>query len=193
MNNGEKTAHALVLLSGGLDSAVVVALARSNGFDVHALHVSYGQAAAAAERRAAAAVAMGLDVPLGFVEYKGLRQFAAGEIRGRNSFLIHAATLELATSRGAIMIGIHAGSDFADCGPDFVEATRSLLVLTTAGAVDLVAPLAALTKADVARLARDLAIDVAATHSCEAADVPCGDCQSCRDRAIIFGEADARA
>jgi len=193
MTSGEAGAHALVLLSGGIDSAVVAALASRNGFDVRALHVSYRQAAAAAERRAAMAVAAALNVPLDVVEYDGRPGFGAGEIRGRNSFLIHAAVLELAAPRGVIMLGIHTGTDFPDCEPDFVEATRAVLALTTAGAVDLVAPLALLTKGDVVRVARDLAIDVAATHSCEAADVPCGDCQSCRDRTAILAEADARA
>jgi 7-cyano-7-deazaguanine synthase len=193
MSNGKSGAHALALLSGGIDSAVTAALALNNGFDVRTLHVSYGQAAAAAERRAAMGVAAALAVPLDVVEYNGLRRFGPGEIRGRNSFLIHVAALELAAPRGAIMLGIHAGTDFADCEPDFVEATRAVLARTTAGAVDLVAPLALLTKGEVARLARELAVDVAATHSCDAADVPCGDCQSCRDRAAVLAEADVRA
>lgn len=193
MSNGEAGANALVLLSGGLDSAVVAAMARGNGFDVRTLHVSYGQAAAAAERRAAKAVAASLELPLDVVEYVGTRRFGAGEIRGRNSFLIHAAVLELTAPHGTIMLGIHAGTGFADCEPDFVEAIRAVLALTTAGAVDLAAPLDTLTKGDVVRLTWDLEIDVAATYSCEAADVPCDDCQSCRDRAAILAEADARA
>jgi 7-cyano-7-deazaguanine synthase len=186
-------APALVLVSGGLDSTVVLALAGSAGFDVHAFHVSYGQGAERAEAEAAAAVAEAADVPFRRVTYRSTKSFGEGEIRGRNAFLVHVGLLEFPWTAGVLMLGVHSGTPYADCDQKFIDLMRRVLDFHCDGGVDLVAPLLDLRKGDIARLASELQVPIELTYSCETGNRPCGVCQSCRDRALVLAESDARA
>src|SRR5438309_1685727 len=102
--------RALVLLSGGIDSAALAAMAKKRGLDVQALHVSYGQAAVRAELASARILAEREGIPLAEVVYEGSK-FGAGEIRGRNAFLLFIALMEFPALAGLVLIGIHGGTD----------------------------------------------------------------------------------
>jgi 7-cyano-7-deazaguanine synthase len=178
-------------LSGGIDSAVLLALAHVQATSTAALHVSYGQAAAHAERAAASRVANHFGVGLTVIDHRGQR-FGAGEIRGRNAFLLQVALLHLPWTSGTILLGVHAGTDYRDCGEPFLTLMQGVYDFHTDGAVSVAAPFAELLKGDIVRLAADLDVPISLTHSCEASDDPCSDCQSCHDRETILSEA-ARA
>jgi 7-cyano-7-deazaguanine synthase len=169
-----------VLLSGGIDSALVVDLVlESHGNNTAALFVDYGQPAVAAELKASEAVATHFGIPWSAVTVSGIST-AAGEIPGRNDLLIAVAT---ATHPGcSIAIGTHSGSGYKDCSPEHGSAWQGLLDVQYSGVVQLLTPLASLTKAEVIAIARERSVPLNLTYSCEASSVPCQACLSCADR-----------
>lgn len=210
--------RAVVLVSGGMDSAVTLAMARAEGRACHALSVAYGQRHSselvAAERLAAA---------LGAVEHKTVHvdlraiggsaltadidvpeQGGAGipvtYVPARNTIMLSIA-LGWAEVLGAsdIYCGVNAVdySGYPDCRPAFIEAFQTLANLATKAGVEgrplrLHAPLIALGKADIVREGLRLGIDFSQTVSCYQADAEgraCGHCDACRLRAEGFAAA----
>jgi 7-cyano-7-deazaguanine synthase len=203
---------AVILLSGGLDSATVLAMARAAGYAGHALSLDYGQRHHA-ELAAAARVAKSL----GAVEHRVLR-LGLGDFGGsaltdasiavperpsagipityvpaRNTVML-ALALAWAEVLGArdIFIGVNAidYSGYPDCRPEFIEAFERMANLATKAGVEgahlrIHAPLQTLTKADIIRRGTELGVDYAQTVSCYQADaegLACGRCDSCRLR-----------
>jgi 7-cyano-7-deazaguanine synthase len=110
--------EAVVLCSGGIDSTTALALACQRGDPARALFVDYGQAASEAEERASRAIAGHHGVEHTVLRVAG-KSFAAGEIPARNAVLVHLALFDV--GRGSVVIGIHAGTGYRDCSPEFVE------------------------------------------------------------------------
>lgn len=187
---------AVVLLSGGLDSTTALAIARSQGFDCHALTVRYGQLHAVeldAARRVAAALGarqhqvLTLDLaPLArsaltsadvaVPKDRSLAEIGApGDVPStyvpaRNTVLLSLA-LAWAETLGAkdIFLGVNVldASGYPDCRPEFVRAFEALAqVATRAGGVHIHAPLIAMTKAEIIRAGLALGVDYGITHSC---------------------------
>jgi 7-cyano-7-deazaguanine synthase len=191
-------AHAVVLLSGGLDSATVLAIARNEGLQCHALSVDYGQRHRA-ELQAAANVARAL----GAVEHRTLRVDLGGiggsaltdsaiavpeapqigipvtYVPARNTVML-AFALGWAEVLGAsrIFIGVNAidYSGYPDCRPAFIGAFERVANLATKAAVEgtlsfrIVTPLIDLTKAQIIRRGIELGVDFSMTVSCYQAD-----------------------
>ena len=178
----------VVLASGGLDSSTLLAHACEQGASPSALFVDYGQPAAVAEEAAVAAVCETLAAPLLKVQYRGAR-FAAGEIRGRNAFLLQTALMEFLGTSGVVLIGVHGGTGYLDCSPEFVELMQRSFDFHTGGAITVAAPFATWTKREIFRFARSLSVPIAQTYSCEAANKPCDLCQSCLERLALPVEA----
>ena len=212
------TPNAIVLLSGGMDSAVVLAIARERGFAAHALSVRYGQRHSA-ELDAAARVAQALgaashrvvDVDLRAIGGSALTaDIAVPEapavgipvtyVPARNTIMLSLA-LACAEVAGAgdIFVGVNAVdySGYPDCRPEFVAAFERLANVATRAAVEghplrVHAPLMAMSKADIAREAQRLGVDLGLTVSCYQADDAgraCGRCDACRLRAQGFVDA----
>lgn len=187
---------AVVLLSGGLDSTTCLAVARSRGFDVHALTVKYGQlhqveldaasrvasALGAKEHRVVAvdlaplassalttsSIAVPKDRPLDEIGAPG--DVPSTYVPARNTVLMSLA-LAWAESLGArdIFLGVNVldASGYPDCRPAFVHAFEALAqVATRGGGFHVHAPLIELTKAQIIELGRSLGVDYAITHSC---------------------------
>ena len=186
--------NAVILLSGGLDSATVLALARSEGRACHAISFVYGQRHGielAAAKRVARAIGVIEHVvfPLDLRVFGGsaltddiaVPKDAVGAegipityVPARNTIFL-AVSLGLAEARGAeeIWIGINAVdySGYPDCRPDFVDAFQQVIVRGTKSGVEhgtprLVAPLITMTKGDIIRRGTALGVDYAMTHSC---------------------------
>jgi 7-cyano-7-deazaguanine synthase len=216
--SGPTTRKAVILVSGGMDSAVTLAIARQQGYQIHALSVAYGQRHSS-ELEAAARVAH----MLGAVEHKtvhvDLRSIGGsaltadidvpeegGEgipityVPARNTIMLSIA-LGWAEVLGStdIWCGVNAVdySGYPDCRPAFVEAFERLANVATKAGVEgagirIHAPLMAMSKADIAREGQKLGVDFAATVSCYQADAEgraCGHCDACRLRAQGFREA----
>jgi 7-cyano-7-deazaguanine synthase len=214
--------YAIVLLSGGLDSATTLAIAHSQGFRTFALSVHYGQRHVAeleAAQRVAAALGahehrvMGVD--LAGIGGSALTDFAvavpesAGAgipvtyVPARNTLLLSLALgWAEVVGAGDIFVGVNAVdySGYPDCRPEFIEAFERLAQLATKAGVEgarfkIQAPLVNMTKADIIRTGVELGIDYGLTVSCYQADTAgraCGRCDSCRLRAAGFAEAGVR-
>lgn len=215
-SNGLK--KAVVLASGGMDSAVVMAIAREQGFAVHALSVAYGQrhtseleaaAALATAQGAAAHKVVGVDLrAIGGsaltadidVPEPGSAGIPVTYVPARNTIMLSIA-LGWAEVLGAadIFCGVNAVdySGYPDCRPEFIEAFERLANLATKAGVDgagirVHAPLQRMSKADIVREGLRLGVDFASTVSCYSADArgrACGHCDACALRAEGFAAA----
>jgi len=213
--------RAVVLLSGGLDSATTLAIAREQGFSCYALSVAYGQRHVA-ELDAAAAVARAL----GAAEHRVMRVDLAGiggsaltdpalavpqeptsgipitYVPARNTIML---ALALAWAEvleaGSIFIGVNARdySGYPDCRPEFIAAFEQLAARATRAGVEgrtcrIATPLIAMSKAEIIREGVRLGVDFSRTVSCYQADEQgraCGCCDSCRIRRAGFVAAGA--
>ena len=211
--------RAVVLLSGGLDSATVLALARARGLECYALSIAYGQRHEA-ELTAASRVAEALgarehrvmQVDLAGIGGSALtdRSIAVPEtptegipvtyVPARNTIMLSLA-LGWAEVLGAehIFIGVNSldYSGYPDCRPEYVEAFAHLARLATKAGVEgrpcrIEAPLIAWTKERIIREGSALGVDYGMTVSCYQADAggrACGRCDSCRLRRAGFEAA----
>jgi 7-cyano-7-deazaguanine synthase len=211
--------HAVVLLSGGLDSATVLALARADGYVCHALSVEYGQRHQA-EIDAAGRVAAALGAAehrVMHVDLAGIGGSALTDSRvavpespssgipityvpARNTLMLSLA-LGWAEVLGAtdIFVGVNAVdySGYPDCRPEFIRAFEQLARLATKAGVEgaefkVHAPLINMSKAEIVKAGGALGIDYGMTVSCYQADADgraCGRCDSCRLRAAGFAHA----
>ena len=213
MNTNPK---AVVLVSGGLDSATVLAMARAQGYDCHALSFDYGQ-----RHRIELEAAQRIAVALGAVQHKTIRIDLAGMggsaltdsaiavpeqesagipvtyVPARNTVFLSLA-LAWAEVLGAwdIFIGVNAVdySGYPDCRPDYIAAFARLADLATRAGVEgghfhIHTPLIELSKAEIIQAGTQLGVDYAQTLSCYAPDTQgraCGRCDSCRLRAAGF-------
>ena len=212
------TGQAVVLLSGGLDSMVCAALAREAGFEVVALTIDYGQRhrveLEAAARIAGTLASRHILLPLDLRAFGGSALTAdiavpkdgleegipITYVPARNTIFLSLA-LGLAEATGArdIFIGVNAldYSGYPDCRPQFIAAFQTLADQATkvgaeGGHFTVHAPLQDMSKADIAREATRLGLDVALSHSCYDPDPDgrhCGHCDACRLRAKGFEEA----
>ena len=211
--------RAIVLLSGGLDSATVLAIARSQNYECYALSVAYGQ-----RHHAELSAALGIAKLLGAQEHRTMRVDLAGiggsaltdasmalpealapgipvtYVPARNTLFLSLA-LGWAEVLGAtdIFVGVNAVdySGYPDCRPAFIEAFEQLAKVATKAGVEgaqfnIHAPLIDMSKADIIRAGTELGVDFGATVSCYQADADgkaCAVCDSCRLRAAGFAAA----
>ena len=210
---------AVILLSGGLDSATVVALAKAEGYACYSMSFDYGQ-----RHRSELQAAERVAKHLGVVEHKviGLNLNGIGGsaltdssievpegpsegipvtyVPARNTVFLSLA-LGWAEVLGArdIFIGVNAVdySGYPDCRPEFVEAFQRMANLATKAGVEgqgfrIQAPLQNMSKAEIVRAGIQHGVDYALTVSCYQADDQgraCGKCDSCRLRAEGFAAA----
>lgn len=175
-----------ILLSGGIDSACLLALCAEQDRDnVDALFVDYGQAAAGPERDAAVAVAASFGTRLREAQVS-MGPIPPGEIPGRNALLVHLALSMAGPGPVTVMLGIHAGTGYRDCSPEFVAAMQVAFDAHRDGTAQLAAPFVTWTKTEIYAYADAMSVPVPLTYSCEAGTVPpCGACPSCRDRKLL--------
>ena len=212
-------AKAVVLLSGGLDSATVLALARAQGFECYSLSFDYGQrhraeleAAVRVSKDLEAAEHRVMEIPIGTLGGSALTDSTidipddGGEgipvtyVPARNTvFLALALAWAEVLAAEAIFIGVNAidYSGYPDCRPEFIEAFAKLAALATKQgveneAVSIEAPLVSMTKAGIIQRGAAAGVNYALTVSCYRADdqgKACGYCDTCRFRRQGFLDA----
>ena len=214
---------AICLLSGGLDSATCLALARREGYACYALSFDYGQRHSV-ELEAAARVARSLGAERHQVVEIGLDKFGGSALTAdiavpkarsleamseaipltyvpaRNTiFLSLALAWAEVLESSDIFIGVNAldYSGYPDCRPEFIEAYERMANLATKAGVEgrtrlrIHTPLIRLSKAEIIRLAAELGVPFALTHSCydpRPDGSPCGECDACLLRRKGFAE-----
>jgi len=214
-----ETAIAIVLLSGGLDSATAAAQAIADGYEVIAVSFRYGQRHEQ-ELTAAKAVAQAFDIQQHFIVDINLAQWGGSALTdpaiqvptdgvqpdvipvtyvpGRNTvFLAIALSLAEAKNATAIYLGINAVdySGYPDCRPEYLEAYQHLATLASKAGLEgkapkLVAPLVMDSKVDIVKRALALNVPIAQTWSCyQGGETPCGVCDACRIRDRALIEA----
>jgi len=177
-----------VLLSGGLDSAACVAFFLSEFHRVRALHIDYGQPAAAQELSAARAIAEHFCVDFTVLKFGGCALKTPGCIRGRNALLLLVALMEAQTRSGIVGIGIHKGSPYYDCSNNFLSTIQRLFDNYTDGSFLVSAPFIEWEKAAIWAFCQAKSVPVSLSYSCEkGTDPPCGNCLSCQDMEALRG------
>jgi 7-cyano-7-deazaguanine synthase len=210
---------ALILLSGGLDSITVLALAQQQGFLCYALSFNYGQ-----RHTAELSAAQKIAAHYGVVEHKvihlGLDSIGGSALTDNHIAVPHTMqtgipvtyvparnTIFLSLALGwaevlhchDIFIGVNAVdySGYPDCRPEFIKAFQTLANLATKAGVEgevikIHTPLIDLSKAEIIQQGRALGVDYQQTVSCYSADEQgraCGECDACRLRKIGFQQA----
>jgi 7-cyano-7-deazaguanine synthase len=210
------TAHAGVILSGGLDSTVCMALAARDGVVDLAVTFDYGQRHKVEVGHAAAVAAhYGVEHLVVPIDLRGWGGSALTDtsievpadggagipvtyVPARNLiFLSIAVGVAEARSLDALYIGVNAldYSGYPDCRPEFVESFRATAALALkrgveGNPVEIRAPLVDMAKAEIVRIGVELEAPLSLTYSCyRGADLACGDCDSCRIRAKAFADA----
>ena len=210
---------AVVLLSGGLDSATTAAIAIEQGYEVIALSFRYGQKHQK-ELAAAQKIAQFLQIKEHFITEINLSQWGGSSLTdksmtvpqtglqpdtipstyvpGRNTvFIAIALSLAEAKQAQAIYLGINAVdySGYPDCRPEYLASYQQLASLSSKAGIEgnapqLIAPLVKDSKVDIVRRALSLNVPIADTWSCyQGGDLPCGLCDSCRIRDRALTEA----
>lgn len=219
VNNAQLPKKAVVLVSGGLDSTTVLAMAKQAGFECYTLSFDYGQRHRA-ELQAAELVSKQMNVADHRVANIDLTLFGGsaltddaiavpeeeGEgipityVPARNTIFLSFA-LAWAEVLGAndIFIGVNAVdySGYPDCRPEYIESFEKMANLATKVGVEgqrltIQTPLIDLTKAQIIQAGLDLGVDYSQTISCYQADnegLACGVCDSCRLRQQGFAQA----
>src|SRR6266542_2745576 len=186
--------RAVILLSGGLDSATTLAIAKAEGFACYALSFRYGQRHEV-ELDAAARVAKHLGATEHRILDFDLRQFGGS-----------ALTSDIAVPKNRPLddtfIGVNAldYSGYPDCRPEYIAAFQQMADLATKAGVEgghlrIHTPLIHMTKAQIIEKGMELGVDVDMTVSCydpSTAGEPCGRCDACRLREKGFAEYAAR-
>lgn len=208
----------MVLLSGGLDSATTLAIARDRGLKCHTLALDYGQ-----RHRAELDAAGSLSATLGAASHRSvaidLRAIGGSALTddidvpdagtdgipvtyvpARNTVMLSIALgLAETLSANEIHIGVNAVdySGYPDCRPGFIAAFQDLARVATkrsveGNPVEIITPLIHLTKAEIIGWGTDLGVDYGLTVSCYQADPQgraCGRCDSCAIRRTGFADA----
>jgi len=182
----EPTNSVAVLVSGGIDSAALLAFYLSQRFSVRTLFVDFGQPAARQESRAAKAVCKHYGVDLSIMTVKSGATFSSGEITGRNAFLVFSALLVCGARPGIIAIGIHEGPPYYDCSEGFLKRIQTVVDGYAAGKIKVAAPFLKWGKEVIWEFCKEAQVPVESTYSCEKGGVPpCGKCLSCKDREAL--------
>jgi 7-cyano-7-deazaguanine synthase len=211
--------RAVVLLSGGLDSATVLAIAKAEGYTCHTISFDYGQ-----RHRAELAASAILSDTLGAVEHKVINidltaiggsaltdtSIAVPEqeqegipvtyVPARNTvFMSIALGWAEVLEAEAIFVGVNAVdySGYPDCRPEYIAAFEKMANLATKSGVEghpltIATPLIDLSKQDIIKRGTQLGVDYGLTVSCYQADEEgraCGQCDSCRFRRQGFEQA----
>ena len=210
---------AVILLSGGLDSATCLAIAKEQGFEPYCISFLYGQRHSI-ELEKSEDLARKYGCPHHIIEIPKIEgsaltnpnldvqksgvtdEIPATYVPARNTIFLSFA-LSYAEAIGAhdIFIGVNAldYSGYPDCRPEYIEAFQKMADLATKAGVEgkttkIHTPLIDLSKADIIKKGLELGVDYGMTNSCYDPDIhgrACGTCDSCRLRLKGFAEAGA--
>lgn len=154
------------------------------------MFIDYEQSAALNEEHAAKIVAAHFGVQLLTARWRGINEKGPGCIAARNAFFLNAALMESSSQIAIVAIGVHAGTEYADCSDLFIRRMQSVFDVYTDGAVQIGAPFADWSKSEVFAYAEANGLPIDLTYSCEVGGTQeCGKCLSCMDRKTLTSYA----
>jgi 7-cyano-7-deazaguanine synthase len=218
--NDTTSDRAVILVSGGMDSATAVYEAMNRGYEPYLLHTSYGQQTETKERECAEALAEEIDAAdFLHVETQHLARIGASSLTDdeidvgegdldsegipnsyvpfRNSNLLSmAVSYAEANDCSAVFIGAHSEdySGYPDCRPEFFDAFQNVIEVGTKPEteIELIAPFVDWTKTEIAERGLELEVPYEITWSCYREEAPaCGTCDACAFRLQAFQRAGA--
>ncbi len=154
----------LVLLSGGIDSAACVEYYVSRGYSVSALFIDYGQPNVNQEKAAASAIADHYHIPIRQLKVSGC-SVKEGYVPARNAILLSLALLSFGPDSGIVALGIHAGTPYSDCSPEFALLMQQIYDLYEGGRIRIDAPFLQWTKNEIWEHAKIQKVPLHMTHS----------------------------
>ena len=177
-----KKKEALLLLSGGMDSAACLDFLKSNSYRVTCLFINYGQSALRNERAASKKLSKHYKVKLTELNLSEIALKKTGYIQGRNVFLFSVALTKVPFTSGIISSGIHKGTDYTDCTPEFQQKVQEIYDIYTGGRIRVFSPFSEWNKKDIWDYCQQKKVPLNLTYSCErGGKKPCGKCLSCID------------
>jgi 7-cyano-7-deazaguanine synthase len=178
----------LVLFSGGIDSTACIYYYKQLGFHVQGLFIDYGQKSSKYERIAIKNLSKYYKIYTQLIRINSKLMIKNGEIQGRNIFLLSVALLNFPYSKGLISLGIHSGTNYFDCSPEFVEKSQEIFDLYSHGNITIDCPFIAMSKEEIFEFCNINKISIKDTYSCEyGSDVqPCGKCLTCKDLMKLY-------
>ncbi|MDR0868230.1 MAG: 7-cyano-7-deazaguanine synthase QueC [Planctomycetota bacterium] len=203
-----RAAKALVVFSGGMDSAVALYWAREKFAAVATVSFAYGAKHNAVEHRHALKTCAKLGVENTLIELPFIGQhFTSSLLAGgapvprgdynetnmastvvpfRNGIML-AAAAGFAETRNYdyLVLGNHGGDHaiYPDCRPEFIDGMAAAIYSGTTNGVRLLSPFCRRTKSAIAKIGKELGVDFSLTYSCyEGGEIPCGECATCRER-----------
>jgi 7-cyano-7-deazaguanine synthase len=178
---------AFILSSGGLDSTATINYYIDAGFKAETLFIDFGQPASRNELIALRKISKHYKIENSILRVRGFRPFKHGLVQGRNLFLISSALMFLRNEYGIIALGIHAGTNYMDCGSEFVERVNHLLDMYTGGKLVLGTPFINFTKPEIFEYCKIKKVPMGLTYSCELGlKQPCNICSSCKDLIKLY-------
>lgn len=180
----------LVLASGGVDSTACIHYYLLRCFNVETLHVNYGHAAFEAEKKALKLVCEHFNLEYRSVTVDGIPWAIQedDEVIGRNLFLASIGIATFRAKQGLVSMGLHDGSEYADCSREFQSLLRRLSLVSSRHHIDFDFPFGSWHKHDVFEFCRENGTPFSITYSCtKGTTLACGQCPSCLERDELIG------
>lgn len=174
----------VVCFSGGVDSTALIDYYLSRHFTIRAVHFNYGQPAFQGEAVAVRSISTHYAIEVVTQSITPILPCnSVGEYFARNALFLLLACCELNLTKGLLALGIHGGTSYYDCSPQFASHIQSLIDGYSGGNIMLDFPFLKNTKAEIVQYCIEQSVPLALTYSCERnPTVPCGACRSCLDR-----------
>lgn len=188
-----------VLLSGGIDSSVMLALLLEQKINCSPLFINYGQITAKRELESALKICDNYSLKLEQVNISDVSRITLNQLTNpslsknpffpnRNLILIVIGSMfSYEKNYNGIAIGIIKTLSYPDCTNEFLTSARELVSKSLNKEIALIAPLSNLSKFEVVEMGKHLKVPLEKTFSCIVSNIPCGYCESCKDRAAVLG------
>lgn len=174
-----------VLVSGGLDSMACIDFFKKQEAGIKGIFIDFEQKAVQKEEISAKNIADHFGISLSVIRLHGLNQNISddGCVRGRNVFLALIGLMNAEATTGSIALGIHSGTNYADCSPQFTKVVQDIFDMYTDRQFTINTPFLEWSKLDIWQYCKDNKLPIDLSYSCELGlEEPCGLCKSCKDR-----------
>jgi 7-cyano-7-deazaguanine synthase len=178
--------YVTILASGGIDSTACIHFYKSLGFEIEVMFFDYQQQASQMEEEAIKSITRHYNVPLKITRIAHDASLTT-EVKGRNGSFLLTALMQFKRQNGLLCIGIHKGTPYYDCSPNFVNSMQGIFDGYSDGAIKISAPFLKFNKKEIYDYCRNELVPLELTYSCELGkEQPCGICLTCKDLIELY-------